>query len=83
MRKAVVYILYSNSLDRFYIGFTSLNPEERLDKHLNKYYEGAWTRIANDWELYWQLECNSLKQAMETDILRSCVFSIVRAKSIN
>ncbi|MBA2330351.1 MAG: GIY-YIG nuclease family protein, partial [Flavisolibacter sp.] len=28
-----VYILYSVSLDRFYIGSTSMNVVERLQKH--------------------------------------------------
>ncbi len=28
------YILYSKSLDRYYIGSTSQTPEERLQKHV-------------------------------------------------
>ena len=63
MRRAFVYILYSSSLNKFYTGFTTIPFDERLERHLAEYYEGAWTRIANDWELFWYLECVSKKQA--------------------
>ena len=67
MQKAFVYILYSNSLDRFYTGFTVILPEERLERHIKKYYRGAWTRLATDWEFYWNLECENEKQAMKIE----------------
>lgn len=57
-----VYILYSKQLDKFYIGFTSESVLVRLDKHLNGYYTGKYTRVANDWELYYYISCVSLKQ---------------------
>jgi putative endonuclease len=60
-----VYILHSNSLDKFYVGLTTLSPEERLDRHLNKFYEKTktFTRKANDWILVWSLECETIEQA--------------------
>jgi putative endonuclease len=43
-----VYILYSPSLDTFYIGSSS-NPEERLKKHLANHK--GFTSKAKDWEI--------------------------------
>ena len=34
---AYTYILYSKTLDKFYIGHTSMSVEERLTKHLQKH----------------------------------------------
>ena len=48
------YILYSKSLNRFYIGETS-DFEQRLLYH-NIGYSG-FTSKANDWELYLLIEC--------------------------
>ena len=61
------YILYSEHLERFYTGATSLDPAERLDHHLLKYYGDAkFSAKANDWKLFFFIECSSFKQA--TDI---------------
>jgi putative endonuclease len=62
--RSFVYILYSNELDKFYIGLTTTPVEERLKKHLNRFYEKAktFTRKANDWILVWQLECSTIEQ---------------------
>ena len=67
LRLMFVYILYSSSLDRFYIGFTTDLPEQRLERHLAKYYENAFTRKADDWELFWWLQCKSEAQAKKIE----------------
>ncbi|RIW13172.1 hypothetical protein D0X99_17350 [Algoriphagus lacus] len=36
MNSFFVYVLFSQSLDRFYIGLTTLSVEERLENHLAK-----------------------------------------------
>ena len=43
------YILYSQSLDRFYVGYTSQPLEERLKKHLSSH--SGYTSRAKDWEI--------------------------------
>ncbi|MBS1548857.1 MAG: GIY-YIG nuclease family protein [Bacteroidetes bacterium] len=43
-----VYILYSEFLDRFYIGM-SHDPKERLTKHLQKH--AGFTSRAKDWKI--------------------------------
>ena len=61
---AYVYILYSPSDDSFYIGATTIRPEERLGRHLEGYYENKFTRKVKDWELFLQIECVSMEQAL-------------------
>jgi putative endonuclease len=46
---AYVYILYSDALDKFYIGHTEQSPEERLKKHLSNH--DGFTARAKDWKL--------------------------------
>lgn len=43
-----VYILYSQNLDKFYIGMTS-DIEKRLQKHLENH--NGFTGKAKDWEI--------------------------------
>ena len=52
---AAVYILYSNRINRFYIG-SCLNLEERLDQHKNRVFPNSFTTIADDWELFLSFE---------------------------
>ena len=44
-----MYILYSASLDQFYIGHTSVKLEERLQKHLRNHK--GFTGKAKDWTI--------------------------------
>ncbi|RQP13928.1 MAG: GIY-YIG nuclease family protein [Chryseobacterium sp.] len=43
-----VYILYSETLDKYYIGSTA-NVEKRLEKHLQKH--SGFTARAKDWKV--------------------------------
>jgi putative endonuclease len=53
-----LYILYSKSKDKFYIGEThAIN--ERLNKHNNHYYKNSFTKIASDWEVCLTFECEN------------------------
>ena len=62
-----VYILYSESLDKYYIGYTSVAIEMRIERHLNNYYSNHYTKIANDWKLFWSLECENQFQALKIE----------------
>ncbi|MBX2980766.1 MAG: GIY-YIG nuclease family protein [Flavobacteriales bacterium] len=46
---ATFYILFSQQLDRYYIGHTTEHIEERLRKHLANHQ--SWTSRAKDWQL--------------------------------
>ena len=61
-----VYILKSETKDTFYIGETS-NVEQRLIWHNNSVFDGAHTKIANDWEIYFVMTCNHIQQARKIE----------------
>ncbi|MEM6348534.1 MAG: GIY-YIG nuclease family protein, partial [Bacteroidota bacterium] len=61
---AFCYILHSESLGKFYIGVTSLKPEERLEFHLDgRYGKKSFSAAANDWKIFYTIECESSRQA--------------------
>lgn len=47
--KFYVYILYSQSLDKYYVGFSS-DPWKRLEQHLSN-EKDKYTSKAQDWKL--------------------------------
>jgi putative endonuclease len=51
---ALFYILYSQTLDRYYIGHTTEPMGERLRKHLADH--AHWTARAKDWQVVHQEE---------------------------
>ena len=61
-----VYILYSISVNGYYIGIT-INLENRVIAHNNKKYNKSFTKKADDWELYYTINCNSLNQALKIE----------------
>ena len=58
-----IYILYSKNIDAFYIGQT-IDLNKRILEHNSKYYDNTFTAKANDWILYYSMECDSRKQAI-------------------
>jgi putative endonuclease len=63
--QAIAYILYSEKLDRFYIGY-SLDFEQRLYIH-NSSENEKWTKNDQPWILYLLIPCTSKKQAMRIE----------------
>ena len=66
-----LYIIYSKSGDKFYIGETN-DTSVRLVKHNNHNYKGSFTKIASDWEIVLDYECLTKNDALflETFIKR-------------
>jgi len=64
---ATVYILYSKFADKFYIGFTTIQVEDRLERHLKKYYQNKFTSTYSDWELFCEIECETNEQARKIE----------------
>jgi putative endonuclease len=58
----VVYILYSKSVDRYYTGY-SKDFDQRLLLHNDKFFNGSYSTRANDWVLYYKMNCGSIAQA--------------------
>jgi putative endonuclease len=66
-----VYVIYSKTLDKYYIGETE-NVSERLVQHNTKFFNSAYTGLTNDWELFFSLEVpnRAIARKIETHIKR-------------
>ena len=62
---ATIYILYSHSIDKHYIG-SCLDIDERLNEHNAHFHTIAFTKRANDWEIYYQY--NTIEKEMARKI---------------
>jgi putative endonuclease len=62
-----LYILYSSSIDKYYVGETA-DFEERLQQHNNGFYKGSYTKRASDWEKVLLLEFDTINQAKRAEI---------------
>ncbi len=62
-----VYIIYSETIDKFYIG-ESIDLEQRLEEHNMGFYDSAFTKKANDWSLFYTIHCESRLQARKIEI---------------
>ena len=62
------YILFSKKLDRFYVGATQDNVEQRLEKHnKHRYGNHRYTSKTNDWEVFLILEANDYPHAIRME----------------
>ncbi len=57
-----VYIIYSSSIDRYYVGET-VDFVERLDQHNKHYYKGTYTAQVSDWQEFLVMECVDISHA--------------------
>lgn len=64
-----VYILFSQKLDKHYIGLTGDNLEERIRKHnVQEYGSHRFTAAASDRKLRYRINCKSLSQARNIEL---------------
>ncbi|MFB6341523.1 GIY-YIG nuclease family protein [Saccharicrinis sp. FJH62] len=62
--KAYCYIIFSEKLNRYYIGSIELEVEVRLKMHNERHYgRTKFTAAANDWVVYLEIECESISKA--------------------
>lgn len=59
---AIVYIIYSSSINRFYIG-SCVDFIVRLEHHITGYYHNAFTLRAKDWVEYLLIDDLTFAQA--------------------
>lgn len=62
---ATTYILYSKSIDKYYIGSTSGDVIERLKKHLSNHR--GFTGKAKDWELVFSEDFDTLEASRKRE----------------
>jgi len=58
-----LYILYSKTLNRFYVGETQ-NIDKRIILHNSRYFKKAFTKSASDWKVVLGKKCNIREEAM-------------------
>ncbi|HRP17168.1 MAG TPA: GIY-YIG nuclease family protein [Ginsengibacter sp.] len=61
------YIIYSPSLDIFYVGITQESIEARLAHHNDDSYGTHFTSQAKDWQQFLLLPCDSVAQSMKIE----------------
>jgi putative endonuclease len=61
-----VYIIYSPSIDQFYIGQTC-DLEKRVQEHNSASYINSFTSKTNDWILFFSIECSSRTIALKIE----------------
>jgi putative endonuclease len=60
-----VYILYSTSLDHYYVGYTGDDPQVRLRKHLARH--SGFTSRARDWVIVYTEAYNEKSAAIKRE----------------
>lgn len=58
------YIIYSPSLDKYYVGE---DLTLRISQHKSSTFKGAFTTIAKDWELYLEIRCEDISEARKLE----------------
>jgi putative endonuclease len=65
--KFFCYILYSKSINKYYVGYTS-DIEERLKLHNSGYFGGrSYTSKVSDWDVFLLFPCETIKQAVSVE----------------
>jgi putative endonuclease len=61
-----VYVLYSQVLNRHYIG-ESADPDKRLQQHRTGFFPEAYTAKADDWVLRLKVQCPNIQVARQLE----------------
>ena len=64
---ASVYILFSPTLGKHYIG-SCVDFDERFQQHLNKDFKGSYTTYQSDWELFFKIDGLDYDQARRIEL---------------
>lgn len=65
---AYCYILFSEQLQKFYVGATQDDVQNRIDKHNNKFYgQQKFTATADDWNLFLSIPSDDYAHAVRIE----------------
>ena len=68
MENANCYILFSQKLNKFYVGATNFTVNERIEIHLNKLFGNkSFTAKADDWTIFLSISCNDYSYALRIE----------------
>ena len=76
-----VYIIFSESLNRFYVGET-IDLDKRLVEHNEGVYARSFTKKAQDWELFFAIACENKTQAIQIEKHIKRMKSVVYIKNL-
>ena len=62
----LVYILFSEKLNKYYIGTTD-DIERRVKEHNSKFYENNYTSRGIPWQMAFNISCQSSSQAFKIE----------------
>ncbi len=65
---ASFYILFSQTLNKYYCGITTEDIQSRLHKHNSSYHGRHFTSAAIDWEVRLIIPCDSYSIARKTEL---------------
>ena len=57
-----VYILHSQTIDKYYIGET-VDLDNRVEEHVSHKYSGSFTTRSEDWKVFLVMKCQSREHA--------------------
>ncbi len=63
----ICYILFSPSINQYYVGITIESIESRLIKHNDAFYGKTFTSKVNDWILYLEIPCECKQQLLKIE----------------
>ena len=61
-----VYILFSEKINRYYIGATH-DVQNRVEQHNTGYYRGKWSEKGIPWTLFLSITCQNKEQALQIE----------------
>src|SRR5690606_10526191 len=64
---ATCYILFSERIQSFYVGFTTEPIDVRLDRHNSGYYHDKWTSRGVPWKVFLIIPCTNAAQARKIE----------------
>lgn len=68
MNNVGCYIIYSQKLDRYYIGACQSNLSERIEKHNRSFYgKQKYTSISDDWVLFLFIKAENYPHAIRIE----------------
>ena len=65
-REFHLYIIYSKTIDRYYVGETE-DLSKRLILHLKHTFKGSYTTQAKDWEIVFNMRFNTRDSARRAE----------------
>ncbi len=80
MQQFTTYIIFSESLNAYYIGFTGESVITRLTKHLSSHK--GYTAKAKDWEIVYTETFNTKYEAMQREKQLKSWKSKIRIKEL-